>query len=139
MINVYEVFDKVSNAATDDERVEVLRKNDNYALRQILRGTYDPNIEFAITSVPYYKPSDSPAGLGYTSIAQELGRVYLFQKEHPKLDRNLTDKRREQILIQILEALETREAVVFMNMLLKDQKVNGLNAQIVKKAFPDIF
>lgn len=139
MKNIYEIFDEFAKAETKQGRIEVLRKNDNQALRHVLRGSFDPSIEFAVESVPYYKPSDAPAGLGYTSINVELGRAYLFQKEHPKLDPNLTTERREKILIQILEALEAREAEVFMNMILKKQKVSGLNAKIVREAFPDLF
>jgi hypothetical protein len=138
MKNIYEVFDEFENASTKEERISSLQKNDCYALRQILRGTFDPSIEFAIERVPNYKPSDSPAGLGYTSIHQELGRTYLFQREHPKLSPDLTIARREQILVQILETLEAREAIVFMNMILKKQKVRGLDMQIVQEAFPNL-
>ena len=138
MKNIYEVFEEIEKSPSRKDRIEILRKNDSFALRNILKGTYDPNIEFAITKVPFYKPSDAPAGLGYTSIHQELGRAYLFQKEHPKLPPSLTNLRREQILIQILEALEKREAEIFMNMLLKKQIVQGLNIEVVKEAFPDL-
>lgn len=136
MKNIYEIFDEYEQAKTDDERVAVLQKNSCLALRQVLRGTFDPTVEFAVTRVPYYKPSDAPPGLGYTNMTAELARVYLFQKEHPKLPEGLTEERREKILIQILEALEAREAVIYMNMILKRQKVKGLNAKIVARAFP---
>lgn len=139
MKNIYEIFDDFENAETKQDRIEVLRKNDNYALRNILRGTYDPNVEFTVERVPNYKPSDAPPGLGYTSINQELGRVYLFEKNNPRVPANLSEARKEQILVQILEALEKREAEVYMNMLLKKQKVKNLNDKIVKEAFPNLF
>jgi len=88
--------------------------------------------------VPYYSPSDAPIGLGYTTISQELKRVYLFQKDNPKRDPNLSKERVEVILIQMLENLEAKEAVVFMNMLLKKQKVKGLTDKIVQEAFPGL-
>jgi hypothetical protein len=139
MKNIYEIFDEYEKASTKEERLQVLRRNGNYALRSVLKGTYDPNIQFNIEKVPLYKPSDAPPGLGYTSIHQELSRVYLFTAKDPRTSANLTLKRKEQLLIQILEALEKREAEVFMNMLLKKQKVKNLNASIVKEAFPDLF
>jgi hypothetical protein len=76
--------------------------------------------------------------LGYTSIAQELGRAYLFEEGNPRVEPNLTYERKEKILIQILEALEKREAEVFLNMLLKDLKVKNLDYRIVNEAFPDL-
>lgn len=138
MKNVYEIFQEFENAATKNDKVEVLRRNGNYALRSVLQGTFDPNIEFVVERVPYYKPSDSPPGLGYTSIHQELSRIYLFIKNHPKAPAGLSEERREQLLVQMLEAMEKREAEVFMNMILKKQKVKGLNSSIVKEAFPDL-
>lgn len=139
MKNIYEIFDEYEKAATKQERIEVLRKNGNFALRSVLKGTYDPKLQFVIDKVPLYKPSDSPPGLAYTSIHQELGRIYLFVKDDPRVAPTLSEKRKEQILIQILEALEKREAEVFMNMLLKKQKVKNLNVDIVREAFPDLF
>lgn len=139
MKNIYEIFDEYENATTKEERIQVLKKNGNYALRSVLKGTYDPHLQFVIDKVPLYKPSDAPPGLGYTSIHQELGRIYLFTKDDPRVAPTLTEKRKEQILIQILEALEKREAEVFMNMILKKQKVKNLNAEIVSEAFPGLF
>ena len=139
MKNVYEIFEEFEKAKTKDEKIQVLRKNTCWALRNVLQGTFDPNIKFTVERVPLYKPGDSPPGMSYTSLHQELGRVYLFQEGNPKVPANLSEKRKEEILIQILEALEEKEAQVFMNMLLKKQKVPGLNAKIVKEAFPDLF
>jgi hypothetical protein len=139
MKNIYEVFDEFAKANTKQERIDVLRNNKSYALVSVLQGTFDPNVEFIIERVPLYKPEQCPPGMGFTSLHKEINRAYLFQKNHPKADKNLTDKRREQLLIQILEALEEREAQVFMNMILKKQKVPGLNAKIVQEAFPNLF
>ena len=139
MKNIYEIFEEVEQASNKQDRIDILRRNANYALREVLRGTYHPNISFVIEQVPMYKPSDAPVGLGYTSIHQELGRAYLFEKDNPRTDKNLSMKRREEILIQILEALEKREAEIFMNMILKKQKVKGLDAKLVHEAFPDLW
>jgi hypothetical protein len=68
----------------------------------------------------------------------ELKRVYLFVEGSTKAPKTLTDIRRQHILIQILEALEAKEADVFMNMLLKDLKVKGLTYKIIQEAFPGL-
>lgn len=138
MKNLYEIFDEFEKASTKQDKIDILRNNSSYALREVLRGTYHPNIEFTITNIPYYKPSDSPPGLSYSSIHQELGRTYIFEKNNPKVSPNLSDKRKEHILIQILECLEEREAQIYMNMLLKKQRVKGLTSNVVKEAFPDL-
>ena len=136
--NIYEVFDEFEKAKTKDEKVYVLRRNASYALKEVLRGTFNPNIRFFISEAPKYRPSDAPIGLGYSSIHQELGRAYLFELGNPKVAPTLTEKRKIQILTQILETLESKEAKIFVNMLLKKQEVKGLTPAIVKEAFPDI-
>jgi hypothetical protein len=136
--SIYEVFDEVEKAPKKADKVSVLRTNDTYALRNVLKGTFDPNVLFVVEKVPYYQPSDAPPGLGYTSIHQEISRAYLFEKNNPRVEPTLSLERREKILIQILEALEKREAEVFMNMLLKKQKVKGLDYKTVKEAFPGL-
>ena len=136
--NLYEIFDAFEKAETDYDRVCVLRFNESWAMKNVLRGAFDPNVRFVIDRVPYYKPSDAPIGMGYTSITQELGRAYIFEDGNPKVEPTLTYERKEKILIQILEALEKREAEVFMNMLLKNLKVKNLDYRIVSEAFPDL-
>ena len=135
---IYEVFDEFEKAESVDDKIAVLRNNSSYALRNILQGTFDKNIKFNIKEIPPYKKSDAPPGLGYSSIHQELGRVYLFQENNPRASANLSEDRRKQILIQILECLEAREAEIFANMILKKQNVKGLTPMMVRSAFPDL-
>jgi hypothetical protein len=89
--------------------------------------------------MPEYKSSDAPIGLGYSTIHQELDRIYLYEKNNPRVSPNLSNDRKKQLLIQTLECLEEKEAKIFANMLLKKQEVKGLNATIVKEAFPELF
>lgn len=138
MKNIYEIFEEFEQRTSREDKIAVLRYNSSWALQNILKGTFDPNVQFVFESIPFYQPSDSPPGLGYTSIHQELGRVYLFEKNSPRVNPDLTLARKEQILMQMLEAMEAREAEIFMNMLLKKQKVKGLTYGIVKEAFPDL-
>lgn len=138
MKNVYEIFEELEQRKKKEDKLAVLRFNANYALKNVLKGTFDPNIKFVFNKPVEYKASDAPAGLGYTSIHQELGRAYLFEANNPKVDPNLSHDRKKQILIQILESLEAKEAAIFMNMLLKKQSVKGLTYDLVKEAFPDL-
>lgn len=138
MKNMYEVFDDFKKAKTRAEKIDVLRNDRRRILKDVLQGAFHPKIEFIFKKAPEYTPSDAPPGLGYTSIEQEMKRIYLFVKDHPRTDPNLTQQRKEQILIQILEALESREAEVFMNMILKDLKVKGLDEKLVREAFPGL-
>lgn len=136
--NVYEVLDEVAKATNDQERKAILFYNNSYALRCVLRAVYHPDIRFVIDKVPYYKPSDAPVGLSETTLHKEINRLYLFEDGNPRVSPNLTLERKEKILIQLLESLEAKEAIVLMNTLLKDLKVPGLTKELAEEVFPDL-
>jgi hypothetical protein len=132
--NVYEVFNDFRNAKTKKDRIDVLKKNDTWIVRQILLGAFHPKIQFDVI-IPEYRKQNMPAGMSYSNMTNEIGRVYLFIKDHPRRPASLTQKRQTEILIQILEVLEEKEAEVFANMLRKDLKVPYLTQAIVNEAY----
>jgi hypothetical protein len=136
--NMYEIFMDFERAPDRAAKIAVLQKNVRPALLDVLQGAFHPAINFVIKSKPSYRRSDAPPGMGYSTIDVELKRVYLFVEGSTKAPKTLTDIRRQHILIQILEALEAKEADVFMNMLLKDLKVKGLTYKIIQEAFPGL-
>lgn len=136
--NIYEILRDFERAPDKTAKIAVLHKNARFALLDVLQGAMHPDITFNVKSKPSYRRSDAPPGMGYSSIDVELRRTYLFIEGSAKAPPNLTDIRRQQLLIQILEALESHEADVFMNMILKDLKVKGLTYKLVQEAFPGL-
>ncbi len=133
--NVYEVFDEFKAVSTKAERLAILRKNQNYALMSVLKGALSPDVEFSIKDIPQYKSEDVPPGMSYNHINDALSRVYLFVKDDPKCPPALTEKRKVELLIQILESMEPKEAEVYANMIKKDLKVPHLTKALVNEAF----
>jgi|694.fasta_scaffold00075_139 hypothetical protein len=136
--NIYEVLDDFRNVKTKQDRIDVLRKNDSYALRNVLLGTFNPDIQYTVTEIPAFKREQMPAGMSYGHMTEALSRVYLFVKGNPRVSPDLTDKRKTEILIQILESLEEKEADVFAGMLKKDLNVPYLTPLLVNEAFPGL-
>lgn len=135
---MYEVFDDFKNVKTKQERIDVLRRNDTYALRNVLQGTFDSSIKFTVKKVPDYKKIDMPPGMSYSHMTEALSKVYLFVEGNTKRPAGLSDKRETELLIQILESLEEKEAEVFANMMRKDLKVPYLTTNIINEAFPGL-
>lgn len=135
-LNLYEVFDKVAAAPFATDKINILRNNESPALLEFLKGVYNPGVKFTVKSLPKYKPSDAPVGMAMSTIDMELRRAYLFQENHPKRPKELTETRTNQILIQVLESLEARESELFGNMLLKKLDVPGISKLLVETAFP---
>lgn len=135
---IYEILEEVEQRKTKEDKLAVLRYNTNWALRSVLKGVFDPNVQFTVKEIPAYKPSDDPPGLSQTSLHQELGRMYIFEVNNPKTSPTLTEQRKKEILIQMLESLEAKEAKVLEGVLTKKLKVKGLTYDLVKEAFPDL-
>lgn len=135
--NLHEIFEEFEIRKTKSDKIAVLRYNGNYALRTILQGTFSPNVKFVIEA-PDYKPSDSPLGMGYTHLIEVCHKLYLFEEGNPKAPPGLTQERRKELLIQMLESLEAKEAALLQGMFLKKLPVKGLTYAIVKEAFPDL-
>lgn len=136
--NVYEVLNEFKAAKTKQERVDVLKNNDSYALRNVIFGAFVPNVEFTIKKVPEYKKIDVPPGMSYSHMTEALSRVYLFTKDNARRPAGLSEQREIELLIQLLESLEPPEAEVFANMLKKDLKVPYLTANLINEAFPGL-
>lgn len=135
---LYEIFDKFEAAPTKQEKVGIFRQYDTPTLRMVLRAAFHPNIHFLIEKIPDYTPSTLPIGMNDLSIHGEMKRLYLFERGNPNNPPSLTQEKREKILASMLEYMEAKEAVVFSNMLMKDLKVKGLDAALVREVFPGI-
>lgn len=136
--NLYEVFDEFESKTKREDKISLLRNNNTYAMQCVLRGAFDPRIKYVVNEIPSYNKSDSPPGMGYSSIALELDRIYLLEQNHPKTPATLTLDRKKQILTQMLESLEAREAEIYAGMIMKRLPVKGLTYKLVQEAFPGL-
>jgi len=137
---MHEVFEEFKSAKTREERRDVLRRNDtgDQTLRTVLQGTFHPAVQWVFKEPIEYNPSYVPVGMGYTSLAKEKEKFYIFVEGSRKVNPDLTFERKRIIALQILEALEAREAEIFMNMMMKDLKIPYLTPKLIEEAFPDL-
>lgn len=135
--NFYEIFEEVENSPDTLSKIAVLRQNANPALLLYLKNVFNPGVRFCVESVPEYKPQDMPVGMGFTSIDMELKRSYLFQPGHPSRPANLSQKRMNEILIQILESLENKDAAIFADMFRKKTPYPSITRALAESAFPN--
>ena len=136
--NLYEIFDAFELAETKEAKKQVLLNNNNKLLQQVLQLTFDPQYQFYYKKMPveYIKPDTIP-GIRFAGLETELRRLYLFQKGNQTADK-LSEQKRKELLLQIAEALEPREAEILINIMKKDLGVKGLTAKFVKDTFPGL-
>jgi hypothetical protein len=130
-----EIATKVNNAKDKPRKLKVLQDHDSVALRQVLKGAFDPNIDWLLPKgdVPY-KVNDAPIGTDHTILSQEAKRLYLFTKGG---DNTISQNKRETTFIQMLEGLSAEEAEFLIAVVNKkiNNKYKGFTANLVKEAF----
>ena len=130
-----EIATKVNNAKDKPRKLKVLQDHDSVPLRQVLKGAFDPNIEWLLPKgdVPY-TPNDAPIGTDHTLLSQEAKRLYLFTKGG---DNTLSQNKREMTFVQMLEGLSAEEAEFLVTVVNKkvNNKYKGFTANLVKEAF----
>jgi hypothetical protein len=130
-----EIAAKVNNAKDKPRKLKVLQDNDSVALRQVLKGAFDPNVvwELPMGDVPY-TVNDAPIGTEHTVLSQEAKRLYLFTKGG---DNSLTSNKREMLFVQMLEGLSAEESKFLITVVNKkiNNEYKGFTANLVKEAF----
>lgn len=133
---ISEILQKVSNAKTKAEKIDLLQTYNSNALRQILIANYDESVISLLPEgeVPF-TPNEAPKGTEHTMLEKEYRKLYLFFKGGA----SITKTRRETLFIQLLEGLHQEEADILV--LIKDKKLQDkykLTKACVTEAFPQI-
>lgn len=134
---ISEVLRKVSNAKTKQEKIDLLRKHNSNALRQLLIINFDDSVVSVMPEgdVPY-TPNDAPAGTDHTRLEHEYRGLYRFFKGGAKLPA----LKRESMFVQLLEGLHADEAELLV--LAKDGRISDkykrITKAVVSEAFPQI-
>ena len=130
-----EIATKINNAKDKPRKLKVLQEHDSVSLRQVLKGAFDPSIEWLLPKgdVPY-TVNDAPIGTEHTLLSQEAKRLYLFTKGG---DNTLSSTKRETLFIQMLEGLSAEEAEFLATVVNKrvNNEYKGFTANLVKEAF----
>jgi len=139
-ITVGEIIGEFEKAKTRQAKKVVLEKyKTNEVLRHLLRGTFDPKVQWAITEQPdYVKDVETPEGAEPNTLYMEIPNCSIFVKGHPASVK-LKPQRMKELLIQILESLGASEAELYMQMLKKKSKVKGLTSKLVLEVFPNLY
>ena len=132
---ISEILTKVKNASDDKEKINLLKKHDSVPLRQILKGNFDPKIEWELPEgIPPFKRNEAPAGTEHTTLYTEAKKLWHFVKG---ADEALSKTKKEIMFIQMLEGLHKDDAELMIAV--KEKELNKrykcLTDAVVKEAF----
>ncbi len=133
-LGIAEVLKLASEQKTNEEKINVFRKNDSSALRTVLKYALDPAVKWALPpGAPPYKPA--PYLDQQSMLYSEARRLYLFiEGGNP----NLNPLKRESLFIGLIESIDPEDAKVILAAKDKKLPVKGITAAIVNEAFPGL-
>jgi hypothetical protein len=123
--------------AINKDASKAVEYKDNFAFKTVLKCAFDVEYRFNLPEgAPPFKPSAQPLGMAPVHIMNESRRFYIFTKFSDVQQRI----RREQLFVQLLEAIHPTEAKILIAV--KDQVLDSIypkiTAEFVKANFPDV-
>ena len=125
------IFEELIPHDAEDKAMN-LCANNSLALRQLLIAAFDPAVQFDV-EIPEFRENTEVDGYASNSLLIEYKRLYIFMKQS-----TVTQKRRKEILAQILESIDPKDAKFLVKVLQKDLSEYGLTPEIINMAFPGL-
>lgn len=131
---VAETLMRVAKAKSKKEKVEILRKDHNIALENIIDLCYNPNIKFVLPEgVPPYKAQPKETD-GQMVLFANLRKFSIWIENGPYP--NLRQLKREQQFIQFLEMLDPDDAKLVCAIKDKKMPYKGITKKLFEEAWP---
>jgi hypothetical protein len=134
---IHEILKMVGKAQTRQEKVAILKQYNCLALRDILKGSFDDQIQFLL---PKGEPPYEPAPLENppSSLYKMSKQFKYFAVGGP--GERMPKHKVEAKFISVLESIHPDDAALVIKM--KDKKVKGvykgLTPMIINEAFPNL-
>lgn len=131
---IYEVLEEVSKKKSKKDKVAVLKENETWALKDIIRGSMDPTVQWnlPVGTPPYTacEAHNAPANL------HRENTKFAYLVKGGKGDQ-LPAFKRENIFIGMLEGVDPNDAQLLVAMINKETP-KGLTKPVVEEAFPGL-
>lgn len=133
-LGISEILSKADKLSTDQERIDFLRANYSVPLATVLKNIFDTTVVFLLPEgAPPYKPNPYPGQ--ELRLYAENRRLYIFiEGQSPNINR----VRREQLFIEILEAVSPDDAQLLIAMKDKSMPFPSITGELVIQAFPGL-
>jgi hypothetical protein len=128
---ISEIFEELIPHDPEDQAT-ILGTNNSLLLRQFLIAAYDPSVEFEV-EIPIFRENEEVDGFSSNSLMIESRRLYIFLKGS-----KVGLPRRKEILAQILESIDPKDAQFLIRVIKKDMGEYNLTVETINMAFPDL-
>ena len=131
---VHEVLTEVGSRKRKTDRIQILKQNESWALKDIIRGSMDSTLVWNLPGgdPPYTPCEDHNAP---TNLLRENKKFRYFIKGGPGDKMNAP--KRESIFIGLIEGIHPSDAKLVVDMI-NGRVPKGLTREIVQEAFPGL-
>jgi len=131
---VFEVFEEMNKKPNKADKIKVLKENETWALKDIIRGSMDSTVKWNLpTGAPPYTAALEQSHAA--NLLRENKKFRYLAKGGPGDE--LPAYKRENLFIGILEGVHPKDAELVIGMINKE-KPKGLTRPIVEEAFPGL-
>jgi hypothetical protein len=133
--HIYEVLELVEKATKKEEKIQILQSNESWALKDVLRATYDDSIQFLLPdgNPPY---TASREGSVPSTLLKQNTQFKFFVKGG--IGEKMLPVKREKIFIGILESVHPKDAELLVKMINKKTLGKTITKKLVQEAFPGL-
>ena len=128
---LHSVFSKVDKLKQHKRKIDLLKKEEDFAIKSVLQGCYLPRVNFKMPEgPPPYKPNENEVEITEATVRQ-LSKVF-------DMSRHQWD--RERIYTQILESVSEDDAKILVAMKDKDMTTlyPTITKELVREAYPNL-
>lgn len=131
---IYEVLELVSKAKSKKEKVEILKQNETWGLKDVIRGSMDSTVAWNLP--PGAPPYTAALEQSVPANLQRENTKFAYLVKGGKGD-ELPAYKRENIFIGMLEGIHPKDAELLVAMINKETP-KGLTKPVVEEAFPGL-
>jgi hypothetical protein len=132
---IYEVLEEVEKASKKEEKIRILKQNETWALKDVLRATYDDAIQFLLPpGVPPYTPSQEGSIPSHLT-KQNKNLTYIVKGGQGE---KMPGFKREKVFINMLESVHPKDAELLIKMINKEHFSKSITKKLVQEAFPGL-
>lgn len=137
LLLISEILQLIQDAKTKDQRIELIKKHNSLALRDVLKGGLDDAITWILPAgtPPYRQQESKIAGMTYSTLQRQSPRLRYFIAGGP--GEKLQPAKREKLFIELLESVHISEAELIIAM--KDKQLKKLYPCLTKPLVAAVF
>jgi hypothetical protein len=118
---ITEILDELNK-----DPAKIAQYKDAFVVKTVFQYAYNPELKFKLPpGAPPFKPDPAPMGMSPANFYQQVKKLYIFMRE------DITNVRREQLFIQLLEGLNPAEAAIVIAI--KDQDLTPLYPNLTRQ------